>query len=338
MNNVLDDRSAELTEVDDDGRFLAVVRGRELVTDGVVLLSLGAADGGRLPAWEPGAHIDLHLADGDGSQLGGNPIRQYSLCGNPADHDSYEIAVLEEVGGRGGSCWIHRELEIGALLRVSAPRNNFDLVDADEYLFVAGGIGITPILPMIRSVAARGKSWRLVYGGRTRRSMAFADYLQSFGGPAVELNPQDETGLLDLSRILGSATSGTAVYCCGPEPLLTALEKSCVGRPVPLYLERFAPKNQPSGAVDTAFEVELAQSGRLIQVDERTSLLEALDDAGVDIDFSCQEGTCGTCETSVLEGIPDHRDSLLSADERAANEVMFPCVSRCLSSRLVLDL
>lgn len=308
---------------------------KTLVADGIALLTLEVPDEVpgefTVPAWEPGAHIDLVLAD--------DLVRQYSLCGDPAERDRLKVAVLLEPDGRGGSRHVHERLEVGDLVPVRGPRNHFALVDAESYLFIAGGIGITPILPMIRQVEAEGKPWRLLYGGRTRSSMAFAEELAALGPDRVALRPQDEFGLLDLASYLADAGDGTAVYCCGPEPLLLAAEQACKAFPhLSLHVERFAPKEREAEGPDRPFEVELRRSGRTVQVPASVPLLDALEKAGVGMAFSCREGTCGTCETAVLEGVPDHRDSLLTDDERAANDVMFPCVSRSLSPRLVLDL
>jgi len=307
-----------------------IVADRSPVADGVVLLTLRARDGA-VPAWEPGAHIDL--------VLGGDLVRQYSLCGDPADRERLQVAVLREPESRGGSRHVHENLRAGDPVEVRGPRNNFRLVDAGSYLFIAGGIGITPLLPMIRQVEAARKPWRLLYGGRTRASMAFTDELTRLAPDRVVLRPQDEFGLLDLGSFLSGARDGTAVYCCGPEPLIAAAEEACRALPhVSLHVERFSPRTEEPEGIDRPFEVELRRSGRVVQVPADRSLLEVLQDEGVDIAFSCQEGTCGTCETTVLDGVPDHRDSLLTEDERAANDVIFPCVSRCASRRLVLDL
>ncbi|MGI5200240.1 PDR/VanB family oxidoreductase [Spirillospora sp. CA-108201] len=284
-----------------------------------------------IPEWRPGAHIDLLLGDG--------LERQYSLCGDPADRIRLQIAVLREPAGRGGSRQVHDRLAVGDEIGVRGPRNNFPLVPAPGYLFVAGGIGITPILPMIEAARAQGVPWRLLYGGRTRSSMAFTDRLLECGPVAVQIRPEDEFGLLDIVSALDAAPAGTAVYGCGPEPLLRAVEAAVAERPgLHLHLERFTPRERDPDAVDTAFEVELRRSGRVLRVAAGTSLLDTLTEAGAEIDFSCREGTCGTCETGVLDGVPDHRDSLLTDEEKAANDVIFPCVSRCLSRRLVLDL
>ncbi|KOX25910.1 ferredoxin [Saccharothrix sp. NRRL B-16348] len=302
--------------------FDVLVTRKEVVADGVVRLTLRHPDGEPLPAWEPGAHVDL--------VLGPDLVRQYSLCGDPADRSVFQVAVLHEPAGRGGSRHVHSTLTEGRTVRVRGPRNQFPLVAAERYLFIAGGIGITPIVPMIAAVEARGASWRLLYGGRTRSSMAFADELRDRFGDRVVVRPQDETGLLDLDSFLAPDAE---VYCCGPEPLLAAVEQRSPAR---LHVERFTPK-----AVDgerTSFEVELARSGRTLVVPADKSILHAVEEAGITVLSSCQEGTCGTCETGVLEGVPDHRDSVLSADEQAVCDVMMICVSRSRGPRLVLDL
>ncbi|MEV4050315.1 PDR/VanB family oxidoreductase [Amycolatopsis sp. NPDC049688] len=296
---------------------------KEVLADGVVALTLRSPGGGSLPPWEPGAHIDLVLP---------GFVRQYSLCGDPADASAYRVAVLRETAGRGGSAYVHDSLLAGDRVRVEGPRNHFPLVAAERYLFLAGGIGITPILPMLDEVARAGRPWQLVYGGRTRSSMAFTSEL-SVHGDRVSFRPQDEHGLLDLPALLASAGPETAVYCCGPEPLLAAVE--ALGPP-DLHVERFTA--QPDTGPRTAFEVELAGSGRVLPVPADRSILEVVEEAGVPVLSSCREGTCGTCETGVLGGEPDHRDSVLTAEERLENEVMMLCVSRACSPRLVLDL
>lgn len=299
-----------------------VVERREVVADGVVRLTLRHPHGEPLPAWEPGAHVDL--------VLGPDLVRQYSLCGDPADRSVFHVAVLHEPAGRGGSRHVHSKLTEGCTVRIRGPRNQFPLVPAERYLFIAGGIGITPIVPMIAAVEARGASWRLLYGGRTRSSMAFAGELRDRYGDRVVVRPQDETGLLDLDSFL---VADAEIYCCGPEPLLAAVEQRSPSR---LHVERFTPK-----VVDgerTSFQVELARSGRTLVVPEDKSILHAVEEAGITVLSSCQEGTCGTCETVVLEGVPDHRDSVLNDEEQAACDVMMICVSRSRGPRLVLDL
>jgi ferredoxin-NADP reductase len=300
------------------------------IADGVVALTLAREDGGELPGWAPGAHVDLHLP--------GELVRQFSLCGDPGDRHAWRVAVLREPDGRGGSACVHDKVAAGDELTVTGPRNHFELVDAASYRFIAGGIGITPLLPMIAAVRARGADWRLLYGGRARASMAFRDELEALGD-AVTIRPQDEFGLLDLDPVLARPEPGTAVYCCGPEPLLRAVEQRCAAWPDgALHVERFAPIEPDAGATDSAFEVELASTGRCIAVPAGISVLAALEAAGLSVLSSCQEGTCGTCETGVLDGVPEHRDSVLTNAEKAVGDVMMICVSRSRTPRLVLDL
>jgi ferredoxin-NADP reductase len=307
-----------------------VLEKKEAVADDVVRLVLRHPDGYELPAWAPGAHVDLVLADG--------LVRQYSLCGDPDDLSTLHVAVLREEAGRGGSQHVHDELAEGDVVHVRGPRNHFPLVQADRYLFIAGGIGITPILPMIAQVQASGADWQLVYGGRSRSSMAFQAELQDRYPGKVVIHPQDEAGLLDLPSLLADP-GATAVYCCGPEGLLAAVEQRCASRPDgTLHVERFAPKDGAADGPRESFEVELAQTGTILTIPADRSVLDVVEDSGVQVLSSCQEGTCGTCETTVLSGIPDHRDSVLTDDEQAANDTMMICVSRSRSPRLVLDL
>ena len=303
-----------------------VVGRKEFAAEGVLALTLRHPLGEHLPAWEPGAHVDVLLEPG--------LERQYSLCGDPADRSAWRVAVLRESAGRGGSAHVHEQLGEGANVRVRGPRNNFALEPAPRYRFVAGGIGITPILPMLAAAEAAGAEWTLLYGGRTRGSMAFGEELGRYGD-RVTFAPEDETGLLDLASVLDDVPEGTLVYCCGPGPLLDAVEARCPSGV--LRVERFRPKEQETGGT-TAFEVELARSGRTLTVAPDVSVLDAVRDAGVEVLYSCTEGTCGTFETDVLDGEPDHRDSVLTEDERAAGETMLICVSRCRGKRLVLDL
>ncbi len=308
-----------------------VLERKETVAEGVVLLTLRDPEDRPLPEWQPGAHIDLMLR--------ADLVRQYSLCGDPADRSRLQVAVLREPESRGGSSYVHDVLSEGESVRIRGPRNNFPLVKAKRYLFIVGGIGITPILPMVAAVDARGADWRLVYGGRTRASMAFRETLQRAYGERVSLRPQDEFGLLDLPSLLGRPQRRTAVYTCGPEPLLAAVESGCEKWPSgALHVERFAAKKDATDGPRTTFEVELAQSGRTLLVPEDMSVLEAVEDAGVSMMSSCGEGICGTCETTVLSGQIDHRDSVLNDRQRAAGDTMMICVSRAGGDRLVLDL
>ena len=307
------------------------VRERITVAHDVAHLVLEGDSGGPLPTWEPGAHIDLLLT--------ASLVRQYSLCGDPRNESCYEIAVLREPDGRGGSAFVHDKLDVNARVTVRGPRNHFSLVDAERYLFIAGGIGITPILPMIEAVAHSGRPWRLAYGGRSRHSMAFGADLAALYAENVTLWPQDEKGLLPLDDLLADAADGTSVYCCGPEALLAAVEERCRSLPAEiLHVERFSPKSITPVEAEKTFVVELARSGTSVTIPGGANLLDTLAEMDVDVTHSCREGTCGTCITTVLAGIPDHRDSVLTAAERATNDVFLPCVSRCLSETLVLDL
>jgi ferredoxin-NADP reductase len=315
---------------------LLLVRQASWEAEGVLGLTLVAPDGQPLPGWEPGAHIDVVLPSG--------LVRQYSLCGDPADRTAYRIAVLREEDGRGGSAEIHATNLVGRQVRVRGPRNNFRLEPADRYLFIAGGIGITPILPMIRRAEATSTPWRLVYGGRSRSSMAFLAEITSRSGGDIDLVPQDERGLPDLDAVLRAADPGTEVYSCGPGGMLQAVEECCsrLLSPGALHLERFAAG--PVGpapaeeAENTAFEVELRHSGVVLTVPADRTVLEVVREAVPSMLSSCEEGYCGTCETKVLDGTPDHRDSYLTPEEQEACASMMVCVSRAKTPRLVLDL
>ncbi|CCG03864.1 PDR/VanB family oxidoreductase [Blastococcus saxobsidens] len=306
------------------------VTGKDVRADGVLTLDLAAPAGGRLRDWTPGAHIDLVLPNG--------LTRQYSLCGDRWDPTTYRVGVLREAAGRGGSAFVHDELAVGDLVGVGGPRNNFPLVPADSYLFVAGGIGITPLVPMVRQAELLGADWRLLYGGRRRSSMAFLDELAPYGD-RVEVRPEDEFGLLDLAGFLGTPRPGVRLYSCGPAPLIAAMETVAAGwPPYALRTERFLAEERGAPVRTTPFEVELARTGRTVTVSPGVSVLDAVGDAGVEVLSSCRQGICGTCESGVLAGEPDHRDSLLDDAERAAGDTMYICVSRSKSDRLVLDL
>ncbi|MEU5434745.1 PDR/VanB family oxidoreductase [Streptomyces sp. NPDC020719] len=300
---------------------------RTAPAEGVALLRLEAPTGTPLPAWEPGAHLDLVLPSG--------LIRQYSLCGDPADRAAYTVATRLIEDGRGGSREVHEQLREGAELVVRGPRNRFALAEAPSYAFVAGGIGITPILPMLRAVAAAGGEWRLLYGGRSRATMPFLDEIEKLGteGSRVTVVPEDEAGLPDVGAFLAGTDEGAAVYCCGPEPLMDA-----VGARVPegrtLHLERFTPG--ASTAQLGTFEVELRRTGRTLTVEAGTSVLATVRAELPDLAYSCEQGFCGTCQQRVLEGEIDHQDELLTDAER--EDSMLICVSRCRGAKIVLDL
>lgn len=310
----------------DEHELDLLVRRMTWEADGVLSVELARPDGKPLPAWTPGAHLDLHV---------GGFVRQYSLCGDPADPASYRVGVLNEPSSRGGSRHVHTKLRPGQTVRAVGPRNHFALEPAASYVFLAGGIGITPILAMARGAERDGVPYRLIHGGRTRASMAFGAELSALTGD-VTLVPQDERGHPDLGAALQGLPADALVYCCGPEPLLRAVEEACPAGQ--LRVERFAASAVERDGDDTAFEVECRRSGVTLTVGAGTSVLEAVENAGLSVGSSCRDGICGSCETRVLAGTPDHRDFLLSEAERATGETMMLCVSRCASDRLVLDL
>lgn len=312
------------------------VRRRDAVSDGVVTLTLADPSGADLPEWAPGAHIDLLLTP--------SLVRQYSLCGDTANRAEWQVGVLLDPDSRGGSVFVHDKLHEGSTVRVRGPRNHFPLVGSPRYLFIAGGIGITPMLPMIGAAEAAGADWSLLYGGRTRSSIAFADDLRRHGD-RVTVCARDAQNGANFRATLGSALSSvqenTLVYCCGPEGLLSAVEDACKTWPDgSLHIERFSAKalEEPSADALETFEVECQRSGVTLTVPADKSIYQACEEAGVDVLGSCMEGVCGTCECDVLEGEPDHRDSVLNDAEKARNDVMMTCVSRSRSERLVLDL
>ncbi|MEU6475558.1 PDR/VanB family oxidoreductase [Streptomyces sp. NPDC047017] len=299
------------------------VASRETVAEGVVRLRLA---GRGLPRWEPGAHLDLVLPSG--------LVRQYSLCGDPADDSSYTVATRLVEDGRGGSREMHERVRPGTELEVRGPRNRFPLAEAPSYVFVAGGIGITPILPMLRALP-EGAEWRLLYGGRSRASMPFLEEIAELDadGSRVRVVAEDEDGRPPLDALLAGLPEGTAVYCCGPEGLMAAVEER-LPEGTALHLERFAPPAATEG--DAAFEVELRRSGRTVTVPAGTTVLAAVRAELPAIAYSCEQGFCGTCRQRVVEGEVDHRDELLTDAER--DDSMLICVSRARGERLVLDM
>jgi ferredoxin-NADP reductase len=311
------------------------VRRREVAADGVVTLTLADPSGADLPDWAPGSHIDLIMT----SSL----VRQYSLCGDTANRSEWQVGVLLDPDSRGGSQFVHDKLHEGSTVRVRGPRNHFPLVSSPRYLFIAGGIGVTPMLPMIGAAEATGSDWSLLYGGRERSTMAFVDELERHG-PRVSICARDvQEGpnfRASLEAALSDPGQDTLVYCCGPEGLLTAVEEACKAWPAnSLHIERFSAKvlEEPADAL-TSFEVECQRSGLTLTVTQDKTIYEACEEAGVDVLGSCMEGVCGTCECDMIEGEADHRDSVLNDAEKEANETILICVSRARSERLVLDL
>jgi ferredoxin-NADP reductase len=300
--------------------------------DKVLFLTLVEPTGAALPPWEPGSHLDLSLPSG--------LSRQYSLCGDPHDAYAYTVAVLRVDDGRGGSLEIHNTDLVGKTLQVRGPINHFKLIDAPSYLLLAGGIGVTPIIAMARELHARGATWTMVYGARTANAMVFTEEL-SAQADRVTLSTDDVDGIPDFSALVAAQPPGTAVYCCGPEPMIRHIEDLCTASPsVTLHTERFAPSDTvatPSGG-ERPFEIELSRRGVVLTVAPDENALDVVREVVRNHPYSCHEGTCGSCEVSVIGGEIDHRDDLLSDEERAANDVMMLCVSRAFSDRLIIDL
>ncbi|GGC55769.1 FAD-dependent monooxygenase [Hoyosella rhizosphaerae] len=305
----------------------AIVAESRTLSGDTKLLELRRTDDQPWPQWSPGSHIDLHLPSGK--------VRQYSLCSG--DSDVLRVAVLREPEGRGGSVEVH-DLRVGASVTVSGPRNNFELHDETEYLFIAGGIGITPMLSMIDAVEAAGKPWRLLYLARTQNRMAFGTELVAKYGDRVTLHSDDTDPAPNLDAWLDQLGVGAGVYCCGPAGLMDAVVCLAAQREeLTAHIERFVPLEHNAGQ-NTQFAVELAQSNTTIEVQAETSMLDALRTVVPDFPASCENGLCGSCELAVVSGRPDHRDDILGPGERDRTDIMYPCVSRARDTKLVVDI
>jgi tetrachlorobenzoquinone reductase len=296
------------------------------------LYTFKRVDGGKLPPYTPGAHSDLHLPNA--------LIRQFSLVVPNSDPESYVVGVKRDEQSRGGSRYIIDEMRVGAEIKISAPRNNFPLVeDADHVVLIAGGIGITPIWCMAQQLVALKRPWTLYYSCRSREDMAFLEALKEFDPQSVHLHFDDEADgkFIDLAAAVGAAPEKAHLYCCGPKPMLTAFEAAAANRPRgQVHVEYFTAKSEAS--TTGGFWVELARSGEEYYIPEGKKILEVLFEAGVDVDYSCELGICGACETRVISGIPDHRDAVLSEEEQATNTKVMICCAGCKTERLVLDM
>jgi len=304
------------------------------VADGVVRLRLASPDGKPLPRWTPGSHIDVECGTPELS-------RQYSLCGDPDEAGVFEIAVLREPEGRGGSSWVHASVKAGDRLRIRGPRNHFRLDESlKKAIFIAGGIGITPVSAMARRAKALGMDYELHYSGRSRGSMAFVDELAALHGERLHVHAADEGRRNDLQALLAQPVPGAQVYACGPLRMLEALESCCAVWPEgALRVEHFESTLATLDPTkEHAFEVELKDSGLVLTVPPDQTLLTALRAANVDVQSDCEEGLCGSCEVRVLSGKVDHRDVVLTRVERDANTKMMACCSRACEGRLVLEL
>jgi ferredoxin-NADP reductase len=285
-----------------------------------------AASGAELPAWQPGCHLDVLLPSGR--------RRQYSLCGEPADRHSYRIAVRRIADGAGGSRELHDSVGVGSAVTVRGPRNAFPYVPAAKYLFIAGGIGITPILPMVKQAAADGTPWQLVYTGRSRQSMPFLDELSALDPTRVLVRPYDQYGFPTAgTELLAHAPAEATVYCCAPAAMIAGVRQDLPSSAAAaLHFERFS---TPPVVGGEPFEIGLQRSNRVLTVPADQSALEVIRQAVPGIAYSCQQGFCGTCRTRVVCGVIDHRDRVLTAAERT--DTMTICVSRARGGRIVID-
>jgi len=316
---------------------------RRVVAEGVIALELRAVDGDELSPFTAGSHIDVEMPVKDAH--GHFTVRQYSLSNDPFERHRYVIGIGRDHNSRGGSAYLHDHAHIGDVLHISAPRNHFQLYEpADFSILVAGGIGITPLLAMAHRLSALGKPWRLYYCARNRQRAAFLDELQGLPGEVIQVFSGVPGGeRIDLDAVVRHAPADAHLYCCGPSGLMEAFERAASQRPSPnVHVEWFKPRPAETSQVvheeASPFEVKLANSGVTLSVPADKSILDVLIDAGVAVQHSCCDGVCGTCETRVLGGIPDHRDYVLLGEETKATDRIMVCVSRARSASLTLDL
>jgi vanillate monooxygenase ferredoxin subunit len=313
-----------------------VVARRRDEAPGIASFELASENGQPLPAFDAGSHVDVHLPNG--------LVRQYSLCNDPRETHRYLIAVLRDEAGRGGSKAVHDLVREGDRLQISAPRNDFALADdAAHHLLLAGGIGITPILCMAERLAASGASFGMHYCTRSKERTAFIERLAQAGfAKSVQLHHDDHPGgsTFDIVQALSEAPEGTHLYVCGPRGFMDFVLDTARARGWPenrLHYEFFGAVANPT-AVGGSFQVRIASSGATIEVAPECTVVQALAAHGIEVITSCEQGVCGTCLTRVLSGEPDHLDSYLTDEERAANDQFLPCCSRAKSPLLVLDL
>lgn len=311
-----------------------VVRKRQMQGEAVVVLDLARPGGEPLPAFEAGAHVDLHVAPG--------LVRQYSLCGDPADASVYRLGVLLDPASRGGSSAVHEHLHEGAQVDIGVPRNLFPLAaEARRSILVGGGIGITPMIAMAHALHARGQDFELHYCGRSRSRSAFLEELAAapFANCVfTHFDDEEPAQKLDLTAVLGQGEAGVHVYTCGPAGFMDwviAEAGRCGYAEEHIHREYFQVEVDTSG---DSFEVVAARSGKSVQVAEGQSVLEALASVGIKVEKSCEQGVCGTCLCEVLDGEPDHRDVYLTDEEKAAGDQILVCCSRAKSKTLVLDI
>ena len=297
--------------------------------EGIHLYEFSPVDGKPLPSFAAGAHVDLHLPNG--------LVRQYSLCNPQGETHRYVVGIKRDAASRGGSSYVHDQLRVGTVLEIGGPRNHFALDEAARHsVLVAGGIGVTPIACMAQRLQALGASFEIHYSVRRREEAAF---LESINGPRLHLHVDAERGNapLPVASIVAGAAPDAHLYCCGPGPMLDAFEAAAKGRPAGhVHLERFSAA--APAAAEGGFTVQLARAGRSVFIAKGCTILDTLRSEGVSVQASCEQGICGSCETRVLSGRPDHRDSLLSDEEKQSNQVMMVCCSGSKDPVLVLDL
>ena len=320
----------------DDRLRVRVARIRQ-EAEGIKSFELVAADGGRLPNFSPGAHLIFYLPIG--------LARQYSLCNDAAETNRYVVAVLKEPGGRGGSQYMHEQVRESDILEISSPRNNFPLkLDMDVSILIAGGIGVTPLLAMARQLKNQAKPFHLYYCSRSAERTAFRALLSAppFTDQVTFIHDGgDPSKGLDVASLLRDRQAGAQVYCCGPAPLMNAVREAGAHWPSgTISFESFTadPAQDVDTSQDQGLEVVIQSTGAVLQVPADKTILEVLTDHGIEVESLCEEGYCGTCITDVVEGEPDHRDIVLTDEEKESNKLMTVCCSRALSKRLVLDL
>lgn len=306
------------------------IRGIRWEAEGINSYLLEPVGGGLLPSFGPGAHIDVQLKPG--------LSRSYSLVNDPVIRNYYEIAVHHAIEGRGGSRHIHQEWRVGEIVEISEPKNNFPMVeDASHTVLIAGGIGVTPMLPMISRLEKLGRSWELHYVAATPERAAYVDRVQEFDRVEIAYDGVPGGQRLDLKAICDAAPEDAHLYCCGPTGMLDAFVAINAGRPKGhAHIEYFSAETEI--ATDGGYTLELVRSGKTLTVGEGETMLDALLAANVDIGFACAEGVCGTCQVKVLGGVPDHRDHFLTEEEKAANTSIMVCCSGSKTPNLVLDL
>ena len=314
-----------------DHRSTLRVHRIEWAAEGILEIDLRDPTGAEVPAFTAGAHVDLVLPNGI--------TRSYSLANDPDERHRFVLGVGLDPTSRGGSRFVHRDLRVGDIVPVLGPRNHFPLDEsAGHSVLIAGGIGITPMAAMASRLAALGRSFEFHYAVRERSRAAFLDRVSGLS-PRFCLHVDAEAGRpLDIGEIVAGAPAGAHFYCCGPLPMLAAYETATAGlAPEQVHLEYFKAKPVEAAAT-TGFEIEIAGTGRVLEVPPEKSIADVLEAAGVKTGISCQEGICGSCEVKVVAGEPDHRDQVLTAAEKASGKTMMICVSRSKSPRLVIEL